>query len=349
MPRSLAGWNMNDPSVCLQPLERVRSFLDGGDPTWTDELSGVAIEYALLCREANERLDRCMDYLQRGLRCEAVHLAECAPSLIEFLTALSVARFKRWSRLCAVAHVPTPPDLSAAAAKELEAARDLDRQLQPWVSQHRILAMTGAPVLERLRVARELVEKDPDNPAWRQCVRDLEAPKLHDIQERASGAIREEDVTALESIALELSAQPWMDPLATQLRLDVETAMNKKRLAVAFEPMRGLLIQIMTAYNARSYNTCVTLISSWNAAIESRQIQLDPEIEWRLRQVFDWLSDEMSKRSDGERLEVIGPDAGRWNFRSKGAAGYGVRLGAFLLVLAAVAVAVFLVIELLNV
>jgi hypothetical protein len=331
-------------------VQRIRSFLDDADPQWSGEWSGVAAEYASFCREASERAARCIGLLKRGLRSEALHAAECPPSLFAIMPALSVAQFKRWSRICAVARAPTPPELPDSAAKTLEAARDSEQQLGSWLTKHRILALTGAPLPERLGVARALVERDPDNPCWPQCIVELETALLREIGGKVRRAVEEDDGSALEAIASELSSAAWLAPSAGELRLDVESSLKKYRRTVAFAPMRGPFLQIMAAYNARSYYECVSLVSSWNADVDARRIQLDPEIWRQLRPVVEWLSDESYRRNASRRLESIQPivRAHQKLFQRQFAANYALRVGLVIAVLTVVAVAVFLILSYLS-
>jgi hypothetical protein len=349
-PGSIVHGNTNALSEYLQLVERIRSFLDDAGPQWSGEWSGVAVEYASFCREASERASRCLALLQRGLRSEALHVAECAPSLFAIMPALSVAQFKRWSRTCAVARAPTPPELPDSAAKILEAARDSEQQLGSWLTKHRILALTGAPLPERLGVARALAERDPDNPCWPQCIVELETVLLREIGGRVSRAVEEDDGSALEAIASELSSAAWLAPVAGELRLGVESSLKKHRRTVAFAPMRSTFLQIMAAYNARSYYECASLLSSWNADVDARRIELDPEIWQQLRPVVEWLSDESYSRNASRRLESIQPivRAHQKLFHRQFATHFALRIGLVIAVLTAVAVAVFLTLSYLS-
>ena len=72
--------------------ELIRAFLAASDANgqrgWNDETADLAESYITLVKEANDRLRRCAEYLHRGMRSEAVHLAECQPRLLELAEAL---------------------------------------------------------------------------------------------------------------------------------------------------------------------------------------------------------------------------------------------------------------------
>src|SRR5690348_11723918 len=93
LPEADAGQGAQGPAGGPAPrdaLEGIRIT-----PEWED----VAAEYARLCREANDRLRRCGEFLSRGMRSESIHLAECQPNLLALAAALQIPDLPRWTRL----------------------------------------------------------------------------------------------------------------------------------------------------------------------------------------------------------------------------------------------------------
>jgi hypothetical protein len=291
----------------LEIVEQICSFLASKDPRWNDELTDIAAEYASVCREANDRLRRCTDYLRRGMRSEAVHQADCLPSLSELLPGLLFPEREQWTAACLAAGVPAPPRLQITGVDELAAAREREQQLQGLLTRHRILALAVAPVRERLSVARALAAKDPANPCWRQNIRDLEAARLHDLHDEAKLAFRQQDALGLEAIAGELAAHTWLAPVPDDLRLGVKSALNKLRSAAALETLKGLLIEILAAHGARSYDQCASLMSTWRAQVDSLRLDLPSELKSQIRPVAAWLSAETRTRSINQRMKDIQP------------------------------------------
>jgi hypothetical protein len=291
----------------LEIVEQICSYLAGKDRRWSDDLSEVAVEYASLCREANDRLRRCGDYLRRGMRSEAVHLATCLPSLMELLPALQIPEPEQWTAACLDAGLPPPPRLQGAGVEKLEAARLREQQLQAWVSRQRILALAGAPVRERLDAARALADRDADNACWTLNIRELEAARLREMKAEAKLAFREHNAPVLEAIAAELVGHAWLVPVPDDLTLGLKGALNKLRLAAALETLKGLLIQILAAHEAQSYAQCVVLMSTWRAEVDSKQLELPPEIKAQIRPVAAWLSAQSRTRGIDQRMKDIQP------------------------------------------
>src|SRR5437016_3892765 len=84
-----------------QIVDEIRSFILSADQTQTDAVKQLAAAYAAAGQEAGNRLRRCADYLQRGLRAEAIQLAEVEPNLLDELSILDFAERDQWEVVCA--------------------------------------------------------------------------------------------------------------------------------------------------------------------------------------------------------------------------------------------------------
>jgi hypothetical protein len=51
--------------------EAIRAFLGSTDPRQDQAMTDLAAAYATACKEANDRLRRCIDFIRRGMRTEA--------------------------------------------------------------------------------------------------------------------------------------------------------------------------------------------------------------------------------------------------------------------------------------
>src|SRR5687767_9088108 len=107
-------------------VDNIRAFLSSVDQTRTEGLADLASEYAALCREANARLRRCGDYLRRGMRTEAVHLAEAQPSLLDLVAALDFPELQEFQNTCSIYELSPPPKLLMEVAQELNEAYALE-------------------------------------------------------------------------------------------------------------------------------------------------------------------------------------------------------------------------------
>src|SRR4051812_43580101 len=124
-----------------QVVDAIRAFANSLDQTRSDEVPELATSYALLCREANDRLRRCADYLHRGLRSEALHLADTPPILLDMVAALDIPELPDWEKACFAYDLQRPPKLLMEAAQELNEAYAADEPVRMLLSRHRVLAL----------------------------------------------------------------------------------------------------------------------------------------------------------------------------------------------------------------
>src|SRR5262245_3768511 len=92
--------------------EAANAFVASPDHTLSDDLRNLAGDLAALARSTEARLRRCEDYLRRGLRGEAVHLAEIDPPLLEVVKALEFPGRPQWDDLVSRAGLPVGPRIN---------------------------------------------------------------------------------------------------------------------------------------------------------------------------------------------------------------------------------------------
>src|SRR5690348_1324808 len=135
-----------------QIVDRIREILASADQTQTEEMASLATEYVQWCRHANERLRQCQQYLLKGLRAEAVHVAEEGPALLDVVSALDFPEIAQWKELCLTYALPEPAPLQTETAKAVnEAYADVDA-LGQLLARHRLLGLARAPLSDHIAV-----------------------------------------------------------------------------------------------------------------------------------------------------------------------------------------------------
>src|ERR1700722_10360495 len=120
-------------------LDDVQISLDSTSGETLDLLRSAAADYKMACEEVNERLRRCDSFLRRGLRSEAIQLAEIEPVLLDVVTMLDFPDRPQWNNLLAQHGIAPGPSLSLDLAGELNEAYAHDRPLAGLLAQHRLL------------------------------------------------------------------------------------------------------------------------------------------------------------------------------------------------------------------
>lgn len=287
--------------------EAIRSFLATEGHPWSEDLTDVAQAYARLCREANERLRRCADYLRRGMRSEAVHLAECQPKLLPIVDALRIPDFAAWAKACVAHGLAPPPELLTDSLPQLEAAAEIEERLRPLAERYRVLSLAKAPLRDRMEVLFPLHEKDPGNPVWVENLRTLGSARFKQLRGEAQAAYKSRDLPALESMSAEILAQAGHMEVPDDLRRGVERAVGLLRLDRAKEELRPLLVQLQAARKANDYDRASAVLKQWQSIIESRQIALPAALQENIRPIIAWVADEERRRSQAEKMQRMRP------------------------------------------
>jgi hypothetical protein len=287
--------------------EAIRSFLATAGHPWSEDLTDVARAYAGLCREANERLRRCADYLRRGMRSEAVHLAECQPKLLPMVDALRVPDFAAWAKACVAHGLAPPPELLADGLPQLEAAAEAEERLRPLAARYRVLSLAKAPLRDRMEVLFPLHEKDPGNPVWVENLRTLGTARFKQLRTEAQAAYKSRDLPALEGMSAEIQAQAGHLEVPEDLRHGVERAVGLLRLDRAKDELRPLLVQLQAARKANDYERASAVLKQWQAIVESRRIALPAALQENIRPIIAWVADEERRRSQEQKMQRMRP------------------------------------------
>ncbi len=286
-----------------QLRDSIRSFLAGVDQINTPEMARAADDFADACRLTNDRLRRCLDFLRRGHRSEAIHLAEAHPNLLDVSTALDIAELPEWEMLCAGYGWARPPRILVESAQELNEAYALEQELQPLLLRHRRLAMEEAPLSERLGVLRELIKADPTNPGWDVDVCAYERVRLRELRADTQAVISKRDVRAIDRLWAEVTDQPWRAPVSADIRTALETASVALHREQALQDLRSLLPQLHDAYAAMSYSDCKRVVARWCSIVSTDQLSLPPELREEIRPVNNWLAEQDDLRERRKELQ----------------------------------------------
>jgi hypothetical protein len=190
-------------------VDEVRFRLQSGDCELNNELKRLAGDYAALCHEANLRLRRCGEFLKQGQRAGAIHLAEAAPNLLEAFATLDFPERAEWDEIVGLYQLSPAEPLLADVAQELNEAYTTEQPLEKLYDLQRLLALSRAPLNQRLAVVRKLAEADPASRFREEDVRAFERARCKEIEEDAQQAAARNDDDALLQLLTEITSGPW--------------------------------------------------------------------------------------------------------------------------------------------
>ncbi len=193
-------------------LDDVHVSLDSTSGETLDLLRSAAGDYRMACEEVNERLRRCDSFLRRGLRSEAIQLAEIEPVLLDIVTMLDFPDRPQWNNLLAQHGIAPGPSLSLDLAGELNEAYAHERPLAGLLAQHRLLALARSPLRTRIQVLRQLAEQDAQNAIWREDLSTYEHERQRQLHKEVTAASEAGNLAVLTSLDEELRGDPWLEP-----------------------------------------------------------------------------------------------------------------------------------------
>ena len=292
---------MADPR---QTVEGIRAFLRSDVPAVSSALTALALDYAEMCREANERLRRCADFLQEGLVGEAVHFAAERPPLVELVSELQFQEWGEWDRNCGNLGLVRPAALSMETVKRLGDAARSNEPLRELLARHRQLALARAPLAERLSVLRQLTGADPKSPIWRRDAAEMERVRLTELRNQATSHISSGDNQAIEKLLAEINETGWSAAIPAELRANLERAAAQARESRAVAQLRALAPKVREAYAAMSYRQCKQVFAQWGKIVKESRIAVPPDLRQEILPLAHWLDAEDDRLAREQKFKV---------------------------------------------
>jgi hypothetical protein len=269
-------------------IDRIRKLLVQPNGLTVEALQPLAEEYGIETEKANSRLSDCVQLLRKGLRAEALQLADIKPRLIDLSAVLDFPELEEWVEILKFYGIPVPTLLDRDAAHQLQEASVDEQPLDDLLRQHRRLAIAKAPLSWRLRVIRRLAKLDMKNPVWREDQRDWEVIRLKQIPSELAAAIESEDLEQVEELRSELASSEWIEKPIREL---VQRAIDSQR-AFRYQHQVANLTQIADrlhiAFSEGNEALCEGAHKDWNSHVaelvdpppQALVESIEPAIEW---------------------------------------------------------------------
>jgi hypothetical protein len=287
-----------------QLVDDIRSFLHSNDHALTESVKELAIAYTDACQDVNQRLRRCTDFLQQGLRSEAIQLAQAKPMLLDQLAVLDFPERSEWADVTSMYDLPAPPRLNLEGAELLNEAYAAMLPLDGLLREHRRLALTRAPLGTRLKVMRRIAELDSANPFWNDDISEFEKARFGEIEGEIKRAVKEDDSALIDTLHEELEKTIWVAEKPSQLSRYVETAATRSFENTMRERLGRLLELLANAFAAKDVEDGRRLREQWDEAMSSVEIPLEDPLWERASPVLDWLSREDRRAAAAQKFQA---------------------------------------------
>src|SRR5580698_4994714 len=103
-------------------------------------------------------------------------------------------------------------------AEALNEAYALQEPVKKLLDKHRFLALSRAPLKQRLAVLWKLVEQDPTIGSWETDASEMERARLREMEVEARDAVKHVDAPSMNAIAEELEHGKWIEAISQQFK-----------------------------------------------------------------------------------------------------------------------------------
>jgi hypothetical protein len=279
-------------------IDRIVAILSGAVDPRSGEVASLNGELVAAVNAANERLRRCEALLQKGYRSEAIQQCELEPNLLDLVASLDFAEFNEWADFVREFEQDAPPELLLEAAAELNEAYIFEQPLEGLMKRHRLFALGRAPMSSRLAVMRQIQEKDPGNPIWKEDTRQFERERLTEIRDAVRQAAQSGDVSALSAIERELRSNDWLEPPPPKLVAQAVKAHTRSRVAAARAEMQEVEQKLTAAFAELDLEAGRHWGNRWYALQQIAELTTDDPLIELVAPALEWL-----ERRDEEDLE----------------------------------------------
>src|SRR6266851_5143854 len=273
-------------------VDELRSFVLSIDQTLTDRMKEVAGLYVQACNEVNQRLRRCEEFLKKGLRSEAVHLAQTEPVLLDVLAILDFPERPQWEELALIYGLPAAPQLRMETALSLNEAYADEQPLEELLRKHRLLALSRGSLKARISIMRRIAELDSANPVWPDDIRHFEKHRFQELQHDLATLTRGQDYEGLAAISSELETSPWLMVPPPALVKQVDGAKNRFRQTWASGTLKSLEAELNEAINSHDLDKAKSLREKWNCVVKDAELPEGDPLLTRSALAFNWLAEQ---------------------------------------------------------
>jgi hypothetical protein len=193
----------------MSVVDRARAILKSRAAISREMLEPLVEDYSEQVGQVNERLQRCEGLLRKGLRSEALQLAELEPRLLDQVALLDFPELEDWEEILRFYGLEVPTSLLLDVALQIQDAMISEQPLSVVMKQHRKLAIARAPLAWRLRVLRQIERLDPGNPNWSEDVEAWEKVRLKELDREVDEAILKADLERCEGLKEEVQSEGW--------------------------------------------------------------------------------------------------------------------------------------------
>lgn len=284
-------------------IERMQVTLASSNRPSKEHLRELHDELTNHIRRTNKRLRECDALLAKGLRTEAIQLAEQEPPLLDLVAVLDFPELPEWNDFVAELGLTVAPDLQIEIASELNRAYSDDSPLNEHLRKFRLSSLSRAPLRTRIELLQKIAAIDAGNPIWESDLKSFEEVRQRQIKEQFQTASRNQDLQELREIAKELHGT-WLSPPPKQLIQRVDQDVKSLQQRAAQKRLVKLADDLLDAHDESDLTWAAELQEEWDKVLKFCGTSDDiRECQRKVRPVLNWLSGQKKRREEQSRFD----------------------------------------------
>jgi hypothetical protein len=297
-------------TISLDQIRRaVRAFeraADGYRPMEPEEFVAAMREYCRVAEYVNERLHEAHHLLRQNSRSDAINAVEAEPNALDSLNELDAvdAKVQVWAEVCDSLNIPRPPQLLTDLAAELNAEYDSKHQLATAMRTHRLLALAGAPLEQRVTNLRRMLQLDAGNRFWeqdlvqyeRECQARLER-EIDSLGKDLAAGITPAAFTRIKFVVAQLASPDWRDPVDAAIVRRAQRIQQKAEAARARARVEELTGLLNAAVEKADLDRAAGLAQEWYALVAELEVADDDSAVVETEQAREWVRTEVNHRA----------------------------------------------------
>ena len=273
-------------------IDDIQSAVFSPETAEPDFLRDSAAQYAEACAEANDRLREVARLLHRGLRSEALQLAEEEPNLLDTVASLDFPELPTWTEMLTGWGMAPPPPLLIELAADINQAYADQQPLESLLKQHRLFALARAPLAARIHTLRKINETDDSNAAWEADLALLEKARLKEIGHAAETISKGKNLSKLTSIVTELSSDQWTVTVPTSLATRVKGLQESLASQLAQDELVYVEVNLNAAHMALDIDAARKAHSRWVELAQTAKLSPDHPLAQQAAPALDWIAEQ---------------------------------------------------------
>ena len=259
-----------------QLILQIQQVLAAANIERNDALEDLAVQFAELCDTANQRLARCADYIDKGMRSEAVNEMHNSPDLLELSEYLLFDDVKKWRNLCIDMELAVFQPLDNEVLDKLRKAAAMEEKLAPMLRDYRRYVYEGNH-RNCILMLRKIREADPDNPSWTENLRPLEQEELPRLVRNVEEALMDDDHARLKLLYDELTLPQRVVPPPPELMERMRRVLLSERAVDLGKDAKALLEKLRGALEANDCTLTEAVLSKIDVLAQDDAFIIKPD------------------------------------------------------------------------